>query len=56
MKQETPQAPPVRQRGRTEMRPAKKRRLIIDREIRLSGDFIRANLANPSSTLKQVVR
>lgn len=37
------------------MHPAKRRRLTIDREIKLSGDFIRANLSDPSSTMKQVV-
>jgi len=49
--QETPLGPQPLQ-GR---RAAKRRKLTIDRDIQLSGDFIRANLANPSSTLKQVI-
>ncbi|XP_065051154.1 meiotic recombination protein REC8 homolog [Rhopilema esculentum] len=47
--------PLVLARERATMRPAKRRRLLIDREIKLSGDSIRANLTNPTDTLKQLI-
>lgn len=53
--QATPRSVPAFQERKATVHPAKRRRLTIDREIKLSGDFIRANLSDPSSTMKQVV-
>ena len=37
-------------------RPKKRRRIAIDRDIILTADRIRSNLADPTDTLHQVVR
>eukprot|EP00112_Aurelia_sp_Birch-Aquarium-sp1_P012850 Seg2708.2 transcript_id=Seg2708.2/GoldUCD/mRNA.D3Y31 product="Sister chromatid cohesion 1 protein 3" protein_id=Seg2708.2/GoldUCD/D3Y31 len=55
---ETEQVTPIRVEepaGRAMQRPKKRRRIAIDRDIILTADRIRSNLADPTDTLRQVV-